>query len=178
MRFTSRCALSVLILAWAGSMAHAATELLGIRTTVDRQATTFLLRLPTQVEYSPTRITPRLFVVDMTGVSGEPSPQSQLVESTLVDSYRLLAYRGADDQPHLALELTLKEEGQINIDEIEEGLEIRVEPLSSARAPARPEAPKPAPAAAQAKVETKAPAAAPARPAPAARRTSRTVSPW
>ena len=162
MRFTSRCALSVLILAWAGSMAHAATELLGIRTTVDRQATTFLLRLPTQVEYSPTRITPRLFVVDMTGVSGEPSPQSQLVESTLVDSYRLLAYRGADDQPHLALELTLKEEGQINIDELAEGLEIRVELLSSTRAPA----------AAQAKVETKAPPAAPARPAPAARRTS------
>ena len=138
MRFTSRCALSVLILAWAGSLAQAATELLGVRTTVDRQATTFLLRLPAQVEYSPTRIAPRLFVIDMTGVSGTPSPESQIVESPLVDSYRLLSYRGADDQPHLALELTLKEDGQINIEELGEGLEVRVEKLSSGPAPARP----------------------------------------
>ena len=159
MRFTSRCALSVLILAGAASMAQAATELLGVRTSVDRQATTFLLRLPAQVEYSPTRIAPRLFVIDMTGVSGTPSPESQVVESPLVDSYRLLSYRGADDQPHLALELTLKEEGQINIEEISEGLEVRVEQLSSGPAPAKPVVKA---AAAQPQVEKKVPVAAPA----------------
>ena len=177
MRFTSRCALSVLILAWAASLAQAATELLGVRTTVDRQATTFLLRLPAQVEYSPTRIAPRLFVIDMTGVSGAPSPGSQIVESPLVDSYRLLSYRGADDQPHLALELTLKEEGQIHIEELGEGLEVRVEKLSSGPAPAKPAATSPAkPAAtaasAETKTEKKAPAATPARSAAPARQTA------
>ncbi len=183
MRFTSRCALSVLLLAWAGTMAQAATELLGVRTTVDRQATTFLLRLPAQVEYSPTRIAPRLFVVDMTGVSGEPSAQSQVVESPLVDSYRLLAYRGADDQPHLALELTLKQEGQINIEERSEGLEVRVEGLSSGRAPAKPAVaavqPKPelkteskTESKTELKTQKKPSQTASARPASAARKTS------
>lgn len=173
MRFTSRCALSVLILAWAASFAQAATELLGVRTTVDRQATTFLLRLPAQVEYSPTRIAPRLFVIDMTGVSGAPSPESQVVESPLVDSYRLLSYRGADDQPHLALELTLKEEGQINIAELGEGLEVRVEKLSSGPAPAKPAVTvASAQTKAEPKAEKKAPAASPARSAAPARRTS------
>jgi len=177
MRFTSRCALSVLILAWAASLAQAATELLGVRTTVDRQATTFLLRLPAQVEYSPTRIAPRLFVIDMTGVSGAPSPGSQVVESPLVDSYRLLSYRGADDQPHLALELTLKEDGQIHIEERGEGLEVRVEKLSSGPAPAKPALaaaaaePKPA-AAAEPKAEKKAAPAPPVRSAAPARQTS------
>ncbi len=164
----SRYALSVLILAWAASCAQAATELLGIRTTVDRQATTLLLRLPSQVEYSPTRIAPRLFVVDMTGVSGAPSSDSRTVQSPHVDSYRLLSYRGADDQPHLALELSLKEEGQIKIEELAEGLEVRVEKLSSARAPAKPAAL----VAAERKSRPKAPAAAPPPAASPARRTS------
>ena len=122
-----RIVLLVLSLAWAGSLAQAAVELLGVRTTVDRQATTVLLRLPARVEYSPTRIASRLFVVDLTGISGTHSPESQPVESPLVRSYRLLTYRGADNQPHLALELTLKEEAQVNIAELPEGLQVRVQ---------------------------------------------------
>ena len=58
MRFTGRLVLSILSVVWAGSLAQAAVELLGVRTTVERQATTFLLRLPARVEYSPTRIAP------------------------------------------------------------------------------------------------------------------------
>ena len=168
MRFMSRSMLSVLILAWAASCAQAATELLGIQTTVNRQATTFLLRLPEPVQYSPTRIAPRLFVVDMTNVSGAALPERQAVESPLVGSYRLLSYRGVEDQSHLALELTLKEEGQINIEELAEGLEVRVEKLSSLRAAAKPSAP----VAAEPKPLPKAPAAVPSRAAPQGRRTS------
>jgi len=139
MRFTGRLVLSILSVVWAGSLAQAAVELLGVRTTVDRQATTFLLRLPAQVEYSPTRIAPRLFVVDMTGVLSGSSAETQLVNSPLVDSYRLLPYRGADEQPHLALELTLKAEGQVHITAMADGLQVRVQ-SNSKSVPAAPAA--------------------------------------
>ena len=139
MRFTGRLVLSILSVVWAGSLAQAAVELLGVRTTVDRQATTFLLRLPARVEYSPTRIAPRLFVVDMTGVLSGSSAETQLVNSPLVDSYRLLPYRGADEQPHLALELTLKAEGQVHVAAMADGLQVRVQSNSKA-VPAAPAA--------------------------------------
>ncbi|MGH9786425.1 MAG: hypothetical protein ACRD88_19830, partial [Terriglobia bacterium] len=126
MRFTGRWVLSILSVVCTGSLAQAAVELLGVRTTVDRQATTFVLRLPGRVEYSPTRIGPRLFVVDMTGVQSGSTAESQPLDSPLVDSYRLLPYRGADDQPHLALELTLKADGQVNINETPDGLQVQV----------------------------------------------------
>jgi type IV pilus assembly protein PilQ len=113
-----------------------------------------------------------LFVIDMTGVSGTPSPGSQVVESPLVDSYRLLSYRGADDQPHLALELTLKEEGQIQIEELGEGLEVRVEKLSSGPAHAKPAPAVSATASSEPKVDKKVPAATPAMSAAPAPRTS------
>src|SRR3990167_6521399 len=151
-----RFVLVIMSLVWAGSLAQAAVELLGVRTTVDRQATTVLLRLPARVEYSPTRIASRLFVVDLTGISGSHSPESQPVESPLVRSYRLLTYRGADNQPHLALELTLKEEAQVNVTELPEGLQVRVlndpgkpsasaAPIRSAAAAARKSEPEPRP---------------------------------
>lgn len=139
MRFTGRWVLSILSVVGAGSLAQASVELLGVRTTVDRQATTFLLRLPARVEYSPTRIAPRLFVVDMTGVLSGSSAKTQPVNSPLVDSYRLLPYRGADDQPHLALELTLKAEGQVHITEMADGLQVRIQ-SNSTSVPAAPAA--------------------------------------
>jgi type IV pilus assembly protein PilQ len=139
---------------------------------VDRQATTFLLRLPSRVEYSPTRIGPRLFVVDMAGVQSGSAAESKAVDSPVVDSYRLLPYRGADEQPHLALELTLKADGQVNIKETPDGLQVDVQ-RSSGPAPAVSKetvASKVSPAALKGE-ETKAATAPASAPAPA-RRTS------
>ena len=133
-----RLLLSVLSLLLAGSGAQAAVELSGIRTMVERQSTTFLLRLPAPVDYSPTRIGPRLFVVDMTGVSTTRSAESQPVQSPLVRSYRLLSYRGADNQPHLALEITLKEEAKINLVQAPEGLQVLVQSDAGTAAPPSP----------------------------------------
>ncbi|MBF8305085.1 MAG: type and secretion system protein [Acidobacteria bacterium] len=174
MRFTGRWVLSILSVVWTGSLAQAAVELLGVRTAVDRQATTFLLRLPARVEYSPTRIGPRLFVVDMTGVQSRSVPESKPVDSPVVDSYRLLPYRGADDQPHLALELTLKADGQVNINETPDGLQVQVL-RSSGAAAAAPAASKEAAGSKVSQAEPKAEAGKAAAPvsAPAsARRTS------
>ena len=133
-----RLLLSVLSLLLAGRGAQAAVELSGIRTMVERQSTTFLLRLPAPVDYSPTRIGPRLFVVDMTGVSTNRSAESQLLQSPLVRSYRLLSYRGADNQPHLALEITLKEEAKINLVQAPEGLQVLVQSDAGTAAPPSP----------------------------------------
>ena len=116
--------LSILLVATA---ARAANELLGLRATVDPQATTFLLRLPARVPYTPAKIGTGLFVVDLAGVSAPRPSDSQPVQSSLVSSYRLLNYQGADNQPHLALEISLQDgESQANVREVPEGLEVRI----------------------------------------------------
>lgn len=127
MRSRDRLWLSFLSLLAAGSMAQASSVgLLGLRTQVDRQGTTLTLQLPTRVAYAPSQIGPRLFVLDMVGVSTDRPSESQPVDSPLVRSYRLLQYQGADNKPHLALEITLKAEANIRPTEVPEGLQVRV----------------------------------------------------
>ncbi len=131
MRSRDRLWLSFLSLLAAGSIAQASSvELLGIRTQVDRQGTTFTLQLPARVAYAPSQIGPRLFVLDMADVSTDRPSDSQPVTSPLVRSYRLLQYQGADNKPHLALEITLKEEAKVRPIEVPEGLQVRVESVS------------------------------------------------
>lgn len=137
---------SILLVATAG---RAANELLGLRATVDPQATTFLLRLPARVPYTPARIGSGLFVVDLAGVSAPRPSDGQPVQSSLVSSYRLLNYQGADNQPHLALEISLKDgESQAKVREVPEGLEVRIgKGVKVAEAPKMAEAPALAPSA-------------------------------
>ena len=116
------------ILGWllTATLALAATtELLGLRTTVDRQGTTFLLQLPPSAEYTPSRIGSHLFVMDLAGVSTDRSSESQLMRSPLVSSYRLLNYEAADGKSHLRMEVLLKREAEIRYVEVPGGLEIR-----------------------------------------------------
>ena len=116
------------ILGWllTATLALAATtELLGLRTTVDRQGTTFLLQLPPSAEYTPSRIGSHLFVLDLAGVFTDRPSESQLMRSPLVSSYRLLNYEAADGKSHLRMEILLKQESEIRYDEVPGGLEIR-----------------------------------------------------
>ncbi|MBI4460108.1 MAG: type IV pilus secretin PilQ [Acidobacteria bacterium] len=132
---------SILGLATAG---RAANELLGVRTVVEPQATTLLLRLPAPVPYTPAKVGSDLFVVDLANVSTERSSDSQPVQSPLISSYRFLSYQGADNRPHLALEITLQDaDAQAAIREVPEGLEIRI-----AKADPQPDSPKTAKASA------------------------------
>ncbi|HEY7678942.1 MAG TPA: type IV pilus secretin PilQ [Terriglobia bacterium] len=116
---------------FVGAAAGASGKLLELKTTVDPQGTTLLLRLPTPVVYSPTQVSPKVYLVDLKGVSTDRNTDSQAVESPLVSSYRLFSYQGADAQPHVGLELTLKEEASVRPTEVPDGLQIRVEPASA-----------------------------------------------
>ncbi|MBI4442945.1 MAG: type IV pilus secretin PilQ [Acidobacteria bacterium] len=109
-----------------GMEARASGKLLGLRTVVEPDATSVQLQVPTPVQFFTSRIGTNLFLVDMTGVSTERSADSQPVQSPLVSSYRLLNYEGADNVPHLALEITLKEPAEIETVQSAEGLLVKV----------------------------------------------------
>jgi type IV pilus assembly protein PilQ len=126
--------LFLLSMIFTGMAFGASGKLLGLKTTVDPQGTTFLLRLPTPVTYSPSQAGPKLYLVDLKGVSTDQTTDSQAVESPLVGSYRLFSYQGADEQPHVGLEITLKEEASVRPSEVPEGLQIRIE-RAAAKAP-------------------------------------------
>ncbi|MDP2735825.1 MAG: AMIN domain-containing protein, partial [bacterium] len=144
MKFKKGVLLTVFSILLVATTGRAANELLGLRATVDPQATTFLLRLPARVSYTPARIGSGLFVVDLAGVSASRPSDDQPVLSSLVSSYRLLNYQGADNQPHLALEISLKDgESQVKVLEVPEGLEVRIgKGEKVAEAPKMAEAPK------------------------------------
>ncbi len=114
-----------------GPVAEASEKLLGLRTAVDLQGTTFTLRVPTPVKYTPSQVGPDLFVVDLVGVSSEMTSDSQPVKSPLVNSYRVFSYQGADNLPHTGMEISLKEMARVLPVETSEGLLIRVQPASA-----------------------------------------------
>jgi type IV pilus assembly protein PilQ len=149
----------------AGSAAAASGKLLGVKTSVDAQGTTFLLRLMSPVEFTPSQVGPRLYLVDVAGVTSDQPTSSQSLQSPLVSSYRVFSYQGADDRPHMGLELTLKEEAEVRPSKVSDGLQIRIERAADQRSAAPQRAPQqiashsaPAPAPALAN----APAAKPA----------------
>jgi type IV pilus assembly protein PilQ len=108
-------------------VAAASGTLQGIKTSVDAQGTTFLLQMPTPVQYTPSQVGPKVYLLDITGVSGDGNADSQPVQSPLVSGYRVFSYHGADSQPHLSLEITLREEADIRPTAVPDGLQIRVE---------------------------------------------------
>ncbi|OFW19177.1 MAG: hypothetical protein A3H27_15485 [Acidobacteria bacterium RIFCSPLOWO2_02_FULL_59_13] len=110
----------------AGMEARASGKLLGLRTVVEPDATSIQLQVPTPAQFFTSRVGTNLFLVDLTGVSTERSADSQPVQSPLVSSYRLLNYEGADNVPHLALEITLKEPAEIEAVPSAEGLVVKV----------------------------------------------------
>jgi type IV pilus assembly protein PilQ len=124
----------------AVSAAAASGELLGLKTSVDPRGTTILLQLAPPVEFTPSRVGPRLYLVDVVGVSSRQPADNQPVDSPLVSGYRVFSYQGADDRPHLGVELTLKEEAEIRAQEVSAGLQIRVEKVAANAAPAAPAA--------------------------------------
>jgi len=126
----------------AGSAAAAAGKLLGLKTSVDPQGTTILLRMPAPVEFTPSQVGPRLYLVDVAGVLSDQTADTQPIQSPLVSSYRVFSYHGADDRPHVGVELTLKEAAEVRSTAVAEGLQIRVERVATNRAPA-PAAPAP-----------------------------------
>ena len=132
----------------AGPAAAATGKLLGLKTSVDPQGTTILLRLPAPVEFTPSQVGPRLYLVDVAGVSSDQSADNQPMQSPLVSSYRIFSYHGADDRPHLGVELTLKEEAEIRPMAVPDGLQIRVQKVAANRAPAPRPAGAPQPVAA------------------------------
>ncbi|MBI4480401.1 MAG: type IV pilus secretin PilQ [Acidobacteria bacterium] len=131
----------------AGPAAAATGKLLGLKTSVDPQGTTILLRLPAPVEFTPSQVGPRLYLVDVAGVSSDRSADNQPMQSPLVSSYRIFSYHGADDRPHLGVELTLKDEAEIRAMAVADGLQIRVQKVAANRAPV-PASPAPQPLAA------------------------------
>ncbi|MBI3896058.1 MAG: type IV pilus secretin PilQ [Acidobacteria bacterium] len=135
MNCTKRVLLTLLSILWMATAGRAANELLGLRTTVDPEATTFLLRLPARIPYTPAKIGSGLFVVDLVGISGQSMTDSQPVQSPIVSSYRLLNYEGADNKPHLALEISLQGESQAKVVEVPEGLEVRIEKTGQTEPP-------------------------------------------
>src|SRR3972149_6860162 len=132
----------------AGPAAAATGKLLGLKTSVDPQGTTILLRLPAPVEFTPSQVGPRLYLVDVAGGSSGQSGDTQPMQSPLVSSYRIFSYHGADDRPHLGVELTLKEEAEIRPMAVPDGLQIRVQKVAANRAPAPRPAGAPPPVAA------------------------------
>ena len=118
--------LTILSLVLATANGRAEEELLGLRTVVEPETTTFQLRLPGNVPHTPARIGPQLFVLDMTGITTQSQADSQTMQSPLVSSYRLLNYKGADDKPHVALEISLKENAQQEVVKVANGLEVRI----------------------------------------------------
>ncbi len=111
----------------------ASGKLLGLKTAVDAQATTITLQLPSSVSFTPSQVSPKLYLLDLSGVSTDLSADSQRVQSPLVNSYRVFSYQGADSMPHVGVELTLKEEAEITPRKIAGGVQVRVM-KSSARA--------------------------------------------
>jgi type IV pilus assembly protein PilQ len=105
---------------------QAADKLTGLKTAVDAQATTITLRLPSSVSYTPSKVGPRLYLLDLAGVSTELSAASQPVASPLLKSYRVFSYQGADNKPHVGVELSLKEEAEIQPQPTSAGLQLTI----------------------------------------------------
>ncbi|MBI2819689.1 MAG: type IV pilus secretin PilQ [Acidobacteria bacterium] len=120
----------------AGTAAGATGKLLGLKTSVDPQGTTILLQLPAPVEFTPSQVGPRLYLVDVAGISSDRPADNQPVASPLVSSYRIFSYQGADERPHMGVELTLKEEAMVQSMAVADGLQIRVQKVAANRAPA------------------------------------------
>ena len=119
---------------------QAVEKLTGLKTTVEAQTTTITLRLPSAVTYTPSKVGPKLYLLDLTGVSTELSADSQPVASPLVKSYRVLSYQGADSKPHVGVELSLKEEAEIQQRTVPGGLQLLIrkpgaEPVAAAMTP-------------------------------------------
>ena len=129
------------------SAAGATGELLGLKTSVDPRGTTILLKLTPPVEFTPSRVGPRLYLVDVAGVSSQQAADNHTVDSPLVSGYRVFSYQGADDRPHLGVELTLKQDAEIQAQAVSDGLQIRVQQFAAnaAPAPASPAAAVPSP---------------------------------
>jgi len=118
--------LTILSLVLATANGKAQEESLVLRTVVDPETTTFQLRMTENVTHTPAKIGPQLFVLDMTGISTLSQADSQTMQSPLVSSYRLLNYKGADDRPHVALEISLKENAHPEVVRVANGLEVRI----------------------------------------------------
>ena len=110
----------------AGSAAAATGKLMGVKTSVDGQGTTILLQLPAPVEFTPSQVGPRLYLVDVAGVTSDQPTTAQPVQSPLVSSYRVFSYHGADNRPHMGVELTLKAEADVRPTKVADGLQIIV----------------------------------------------------
>src|SRR5690349_20969601 len=100
MRLRGGLYLLLVSLLLAGSAAAAPGKLLGVKSSADPQGATFLLRLPAPAEFTPSQVGPRLYLVDLAGVSSDQPPDTQPVSLPLVNSYRIFSYQGADGNPH------------------------------------------------------------------------------
>lgn len=146
MRYRGGFFLLLVSLLAASTAVQAAEKLLGLKTAVDSQATTFTLQVPAPVEFTPSQVGPKLYLLDMAGVSTELSSDSQQVESPLVDSYRVFSYQGADSKPHVGLEISLKEKAEVRPRQVPGGLQIQVLRVSAGSAGSRKSPPTAVPA--------------------------------
>lgn len=120
--------LAVVTAIWltSGIAAGASVELQGLRTAVHADATTFLLRIEAPVRYIPTWIDSRTYALDLAGVSTQLVSASQPVRSPLVGSYRVFTYEGTDGTPHVRLELNLKSEAKVDVQQGRDGVTLQV----------------------------------------------------
>ena len=120
-------AVLVLSVGWflAGAVAGESAELLNLRTAVDQKTTTLFLQISAPVDFTPAWVGSRMYAIDLTGVTTGRSSNSQPLLSPLVSSYRVLNYQGAGGAPHVRLEVTLKQEAQVEAKQSQEGIEIQ-----------------------------------------------------
>src|SRR4051812_18910124 len=107
--------------------AVAGGQLLGLRTAVEPTATTLYLRFGETVEYTPDWINSRTFAIDVTGASTTLPAKAKAVRSPLVDSYKVSNYLGADNLPHLHLEVALKAEAKIDAQQKNGEVALKIE---------------------------------------------------
>ena len=115
----------------AGAVVGESAELLDVRTAVDPKITTFFLQIPGPVTYTPAWIGSRTYAIDLTGVTTGRSSNDQTLSSPLVSSYRVLNYQGAGGAPHVRLEVTLKQEAQVDAKQHQDGIEIQFREASA-----------------------------------------------
>jgi type IV pilus assembly protein PilQ len=117
---------SIFVASITAPAAEQKDKLTGLKTSVDAQSTTITLRLPSTVDYTPSKVGPKLYLLDLAGVATELSADTQPLSSSLVKSYRVFSYQGVDDKPHVGVELSLKEEVDIQQRRVTDGLQVQI----------------------------------------------------
>ncbi len=117
--------------AFAADDAAAGAKLLAARASISPDVTTLTLEFNAEFTYRPAPSGDRLIFVDLPGVLSTQGPESRILESKLVSSYRLVPYvRG--DQQGARLEVLLKQPAAVSYQPAEKSLEVKIQAAGKA----------------------------------------------